>query len=156
ARAHLAGELATWMRPVWGDFTRGIFTAGVLFGAAYAFSRWCAGTPRESWLARLYLQFGDPRVLREHMGLVAVGLVAASAGEEIVWRGLVTRLLSEQFGDRAGWILAAACYALAHVPTLWALKDPDAGLNPVLVIAALGAGLVWGALVKSVGGRLVP
>jgi membrane protease YdiL (CAAX protease family) len=156
ARAHLSGELTTWLRPVWGDFTRGIFTAGLLFAAAYAFSRYCAGTPRESWLARLYLQLGDPKSLREHMGLVAIGVIAAAAGEEIVWRGLVTRLIAERIGDRWAWALAAVPYAAAHLPTVWALRDPEAGLNPILVVAALGAGLVWGLLVRQVGGRLFP
>ena len=69
---------ATWMRPVPGDFRRGVFAAGVVFAAAYAFARFCAGTPRESWLARLYLQFGDPKEIREQMGLVAVGVILAA------------------------------------------------------------------------------
>jgi membrane protease YdiL (CAAX protease family) len=90
------------------------------------------------------------------MGVVAIGVIVASAGEEIVWRGLVTRLISEQIGPRGAWALAAVPYALAHLPTLWALRDPEAGLNPILVIAALGAGLLWGGLVKITGGRLVP
>jgi membrane protease YdiL (CAAX protease family) len=156
ARAHLAGELKTWLRPVWGDFTRGVFAAGLLFLAAYVFSRWCTGTPRESWLARFYLQLGDPKVLREHMALVAGGVLLAAAGEELVWRGLVTRLIGEWMGDRWAWAVAAVPYALAHLPTAWALRDPEAGLNPMLVIAALGAGLVWGFLVRRVGGRLFP
>jgi membrane protease YdiL (CAAX protease family) len=156
ARAYVAEELGTWLRPVWGDFTRGVFSAGVVFAAAYAFAHWCNGTPRESWLARLYLQLGDPKLLREHMGVVAIGVIVAAAGEEIVWRGLVTRLIAERFGDRWAWAIAAVPYSLAHLPTMWALRDPEAGLNPVLVVASLGAGLVWGFLVNRVGGRLFP
>ena len=60
---------------------------------------------------------------------------------------------------------AAGLYALVHLPTLWALSDttlevgtkPGAsGLNPIVVIGALGAGLVWGAMVRIFGGRLWP
>ena len=32
---------------------------------------------------------------------------------------------------------------------------PDAGLNPVLPLAALGGGLVWGAMARAFG-RLAP
>src|SRR5262249_22662909 len=60
-RGHFAGDLKTWMRPAWGDFTRGIFGAAVVFVVAYFVSRAWMGTPRESWLARLYLQLGDQR-----------------------------------------------------------------------------------------------
>src|SRR5262249_31903732 len=145
-----------WMRPVWGDFTRGVFSAGLVFIAAYAFSRLCNGTPRESWLARLYLQLRDPKMLREHMGLVAIGVVPPPTRAEVPGGGLVPRLVAERIGDRWAWAVAAVPYALAHLPTLWALRDPEAGLNPVLLVAALGAGLVWGLLVQRVGGRLFP
>jgi membrane protease YdiL (CAAX protease family) len=45
-------------------------------------------------------------------------------------------------------VWAAVLYASAHAPTLWALRDPKAGLNPLLVAAALAAGLVWGAMTR--------
>jgi membrane protease YdiL (CAAX protease family) len=47
-------------------------------------------------------------------------------------------------------------YALAHVPTLWALSDGEIGKNPLVLIAALGAGLVWSALARIFGDRLMP
>ncbi len=156
ARTMNEGGVADWLRPVWGDFTRGVVGAAILFGAAYAVSRMYAGTPRESWLARLYLQLGDPKTLREGMALYAVGILVASAAEEIVWRGLVTRLFADVVGARWAWVAAAVAYALAHAPTIYALRDPEAGMNPVLVLAALGAGLVWGAMARRFGGRLVP
>jgi len=156
ARRFDDGGAATWMRPVWGDFTRGVVGAAIVFAGAYAASRMFAGTPRESWLARLYLQLGDPKTLREGMAIYAVGIIVASAAEEIVWRGLVTRLLRDVVGDRWAWAAAAVPYALAHAPTIWSLQDPEAGKNPMLVLAALGAGLVWGAMAKRFGGRLVP
>ena len=156
-RAYRDGVLLDWMRPQWGDFSRGFAGTLALFGLAYAFTKLAvpAGSPRESWLARLYLQLGHPDALRSNAALVATGMLVAAAAEEIVWRGLVRELLAEQLGSRFAWIYAAIAYAAAHLPTLWALRDPVAGLNPVLVIAALGGGLVWGAMARAFG-RLPP
>jgi membrane protease YdiL (CAAX protease family) len=38
---------------------------------------------------------------------------------------------------------------------MWSLRSPTAGLDPLLPIAAIGAGLVWGAMAKRFG-RLIP
>jgi len=65
------------------------------------------------------------------------------------------RFVAEIGGSRRAWIYAAFLYALAHVPTLWLLSDTRAGLNPLVVLGALGCGLVWGGLARHKG-RLVP
>jgi len=57
-------------------------------------------------------------------------------GEEIYWRGLVQRRLTERIGPRVGVVMAAAAYALVHLPTL----------NPTLILTAFIGGLVWGEL----------
>ncbi len=149
-RALRDGELFDLVRPEWGDATRGILSAALLLGAAVVAQRTIApaGTPRDAWTARIYLQLGDPGWLRGHTGLVALLVVIAAAAEEVVWRGLVTRLIAEQVGSRFAWIWAAFAYALALTPTAWALRDPGAGLNPLLVVAALGLGLVWGGMAR--------
>jgi hypothetical protein len=149
-RAHTDGVLRSWVRPKWGDFTRGFGGALALFAAAFALVKLVApaGSPREGWLARLYLQFGDPSKLRDNVWPVAGMLVSMAILEEIVWRGLVTSLLEEKIGSRRAWVWAAVLYASAHAPTMWVLRDPKAGLNPTLVAAALGAGLVWGAMTR--------
>jgi membrane protease YdiL (CAAX protease family) len=156
-RAHRDGELRDWLKFVWGDPTRGIGSAAVLVAVALAFVHVVAplGSPRESWLARLYLQFGDPAALREHAVEVAAAIIVAATAEEIVWRGLVARQIAEVVGSRTGWIWAAVLYAVAHTPTLYGLRDPVAGYNPVLVLAALALGLVWGAMGR-IFGRLMP
>jgi membrane protease YdiL (CAAX protease family) len=157
ARAARDGELWDLIRPAWGDASQGIFSAAVLFGAAFAFLHTVApaGSPRESWTARLYLQLGDPGWLRAHTGMMAIVVLVAAAAEEIVWRGLVTRLIAEQVGSRTAWVWAAIPYALSLVPTAWALRDPVAGLNPLLIAGALGLGLVWGGMARWTG-RLSP
>ena len=156
-RAARDGELGELVRPAWGDATRGLLSAALIFGAAAAFVHVVVphGSPRESWLARLYLQLGDPTWLRAHAGVIALVVLVAAAAEEIVWRGLVTRLIAERVGSRTAWAWAAIPYALAHLPTVWALEDPVAGPNPLLVFAALALGLVWGGMAR-VTSRLVP
>jgi membrane protease YdiL (CAAX protease family) len=157
ARAYNKGELGAWIRPQWGDITRGFLSGCVLFALAYGFIKVAVpqGSPKEAWLGRIYIQIGDPRMLRDHMALVAIGIVLAAAAEEIVWRGLVQDLLGELVGSRRAWIAAAVLYALAHAGTAFALADDAAGPNPMMVIAALGAGLFWGAMRRAFD-RLVP
>lgn len=146
-----------WLNVRSGDFTRGFLGAALLFGAAWAFTKVVtpSGSPRESWIARLYLQLGDPTTLRKNVVLIVIGIIIMAAAEEIVWRGLVTSLLEEKIGSRRAWVWAAVLYAVAHVPTMWALRDPVAGPNPMIVVAALGCGLVWGFMARRFE-RLLP
>jgi membrane protease YdiL (CAAX protease family) len=148
--------LAEWLTPQWGDATRGVFGGVVLFAAAWAFARAAmpVGSPREVWLVSLYGQVGDPRHLQAHAPAVAGGVIAAAIAEELVWRGMVTQLLAERVGSRVAWVWSAVLYAGAYAPTLWSLRS-SAGLNPVLVLAALAAGLLWGAMARAFG-RLTP
>jgi membrane protease YdiL (CAAX protease family) len=154
--AHREEYLAEWLGPRWGDFTRGLLGAALLFALSWAFVRSVVpvGSPRELWLVSLYGQIGDPRVLQKHAPQVAavVGLVALA--EEVLWRGAVTELLAARVGSRAAWLWAAALYALAYVPTAWALGG-GAGVNPVLVVAAFAGGLLWGGMARAFG-RLAP
>lgn len=151
------GFLKSWITVKSGDFTRGFAAAAILFGGAYLFMRIAAppDSVRASWFARLYLQAGDPTVLRKHVGLVVLGIVVLSIAEEIVWRGFVIALLEDLMGWSRAWMGAAVLYALAHLPTIWMLRDPVAGLNPVLVLGALACGLVWGGMARLYD-RLLP
>lgn len=148
--------LREWLSPRWGDFTRSLLGAVGLFLAAWGAARWVAptGSPREIWLVSLYGQIGDPRVLQAHAPAVAAAVAVAALAEELVWRGVVTHLLAERVGSRAAWVWAAGLYALAFVPTAWALRS-GGGLDPILIVAAAGGGLVWGAMARAFGG-LVP
>jgi membrane protease YdiL (CAAX protease family) len=155
-RARRDGELAAWMRPKAGDFTLGFLAAGLLFVAAYGFSRFVTpnGSPRAIWMARLYLQLGDPNALRAHPAGLFAGLIAVAAAEEIVWRGLATSLLADLIGSSWAWAGSALLYALAYVPPIWVLAVPS-GPNPILPLAALGAGLVWASMARRLD-RLTP
>src|SRR5579859_4089127 len=88
--------LKEWLSPRWGDFSRGVVGAVLLFGVAWAFSRIVApvGSPREIWLVSLYGQLGDPRVLQAKAPVVAGTIAVVALAEEVVWRGMVTQLLA--------------------------------------------------------------
>jgi membrane protease YdiL (CAAX protease family) len=87
----------------------------------------------------LYRAFRAPAPL-----VVGVALVPVVIGEELVWRGVVQRALTEQLGvSRQSWagvsavvVLAAATYAGAHA----------AIGSPVLVLTSFVCGLIWSAL----------
>jgi membrane protease YdiL (CAAX protease family) len=156
-RAHVDGVLRSWLSVRAGDFTRGFVAAAGLFLAAWAFTRVVApqGSGRESWLARLYLQLGDPSLLRKNVTFVVAAIIVMAIAEELLWRGLVVGLLEELVGSRHAWIWAAVLYAVAHAPTAWALRDPEAGYNPVIPLGALACGLVWGGMARRYE-RLLP
>lgn len=155
-RAFRDGVVKDWFAVRGGDFTRGFASAALLFGVAYAFSKYVTPptAPQSVWLARLYDQLGDPAELRKNISSVVIAIVVMAAAEEVVWRGFVTSLLEEQVGSRRAWVYAAVLYAIAHVPTAWQLKGTS-GPNPVVILAALGCGLVWGFMARRFG-RLLP
>ncbi len=154
ARNRLLGR---WLMPRGGDLTRGFLAALVLFACAFGVVKLLTlhESPRAAWMARLYLQLGDPKFLRQHQGWVGLVIFVFATLEEIVWRGWATTLLESLTSTRAAWIAGAVLYALAHLPTLWALADPSVGKNPMVILAALGAGLVWAAMAR-IFGRLGP
>lgn len=156
-QARRDGVLGELLRVRGGDFSRGFLGTAIVFAGAWAFTRVFApvGSDRESWLARLYLQLGQPSMLRARVAGVVVVFVVTALAEEIVWRGLVPSLLEERVGSRRAWMASAGLYALAHLPVAWSLRVTDAGLNPVIPLAALGCGIVWGAMARRFG-RLWP
>jgi membrane protease YdiL (CAAX protease family) len=152
---HRQGQLRALFRPAAGDFARGLASMVVLFPLFYGASKCLvpAGSSAFSWtpgnhVARVYLQLGRPAFLHAHAFLLVAMFIALAVAEELVWRGFVTTLVEQRFGARVGWLYAAALSALAHVPSMWSLRDPITGLNPALPLAALGGGLVWGALTR--------
>jgi hypothetical protein len=79
-------------------------------------------------------------------GWRALWLLPIVLGEEIVWRGFVQGALQCRHGARAGVLLAAALYALAHIPVG----------SPLLVVVAFACGLVWSALRATTSSLLAP
>src|SRR4051812_42137518 len=141
------GTLVDLLTPRWGDLSIGAVSMILLLFASWAARRVLtpAGSPRQAWLFRIYLQLGNPEHLQRSTTYTVLILLVCAA-EEIVWRGMVLGELSARFGRRAALPLSALAYGFATLPTLWLLRDPIAGLNPLLVTAAVGCGLVWSFL----------
>ena len=57
-------------------------------------------------------------------------------GEEIFWRGLLQRLMSNKHGNIKAFLLTTFFYTAVHFPTL----------NPVLILAAFLVGIFWGLM----------
>src|SRR5690606_9545040 len=112
-----------------------------------------AGSDEQAWVLYVYLMVGDPAVVQSSV-LVILALLAIATLEEIVWRAMVLDQLMQRYGDRRSWPLSAVLYSLSLLPTAFTLRGP-AGLNPILPLAALGCGLVWGFMGRLFG-RLPP
>jgi hypothetical protein len=76
---------------------------------------------------------------------MAYSFSEAAAGQPKFWLGLTLPYV----------VLLALAYGASMLPTLWLLRDPDAGLNPLLITAAVGCGLIWSFLAAQFG-RLAP
>jgi membrane protease YdiL (CAAX protease family) len=141
------GTLVERLKPRTGDLSIGAVSMIVLLFASWAARRVLtpAGSPRQAWLFSIYLQLGNPEHLQRSTAYTLLILLICAA-EEVVWRGMVLGELVARFGRRAALPLSALTYGLVSVPTLWLLRDPIAGLNPLLVTAAVGCGLIWSFL----------
>ena len=150
------GALVDVLSPRWGDFSLGFATAAILLAASWGARAVLApaGSTRLAWLFRVYAQIGDTDALQRSV-LYTGALFVIVVCEELVWRSMVLDELTQRFGTRRAWPLAALCYGVTALPTLFTLRDPLAGYNPLLVTAALGCGIVWSFL-ASVKGRLLP
>jgi membrane protease YdiL (CAAX protease family) len=148
------GELVQRLAPRRLDITVGALLATVLYLLATVVHTFVTSSgPRMGWIMRIYVQIGDTRATSSF----AVGLVVllVAAAEEIVWRGWVLGALSRAYRARKAWLITSGLYAVAHLTTVYLLRDPMAGPNPLLVTAAAGCGLVWGYLAMKVD-RVAP
>ncbi len=138
------GTLLDLLTPRWGDLSIGALTAALLLVCSWAARGILAPdlSPRQAWVFRIYLQLGDPDVI-QHSILLTTVLVLIAISEEIVWRGMVLGELASRLGERRGWIATSLLYGACALPTLYTMRDPVAGPNPLLVTAAFGCGLVW-------------
>ncbi len=80
------------------------------------------------------------------MGLALVLLPLVIVAEDLVWRCCVTLPLARRLGAGPGILLAGAAFGIAH---LWA--GP-----PILVVAAVGCGLLWSWLAVRTRSLLAP
>ena len=140
------GEFDDQVRPRAGDLSIGALVAALLYAVAMAVHLAVTSppSPRSAWIMQIYGALGDPASDNRHLIGGVVFLVAAL--EELVWRGLVMRVLTERLGWLRSWFLQAGLFGLAHVPTMVLLGSSVAGPNPLLVAAGIAYSLVWGRL----------
>ncbi len=148
-RLQRRGVLAERLTPRWGDPSLGAVTGLLLLALSWAGRAHLmpAGSVQQAWIAQLFWRLGDPTKLQQ--SLLMTGLILlVPVCEELVWRGLVLEELTEKLGQRRAWPVSAVLYGVAALPTAYMLAVPGLGLNPLLVLAALGCGLVWGFMVN--------
>ncbi len=131
-----------------GDLAIGVVSAVVLALAIHGGRTVLAprGTLSDLAVARVYAQIpplgaGGTRLL-VYLG----GLVVIAALQIVTWQGLVQQAIEERLGPRRGFIVTAVLFGAAHAPTVKLLWLPAVGYNPLVLFAALFAGLVWGFL----------
>lgn len=163
--APLCAAVLWWLRrrdllkrrliPQRGDITIGALIAVGLYLVTLVvhFPLTGMGKLGEAWLWRIYLQIGDAQTTANFA--VGLAVMAIAAAEEVVWRGGVQSALLEVLPPRRAVVVTALLYALAHAPTIYLLRDPVVGPNPLLVTVALGCGLLWGFLAQRVD-RIMP
>lgn len=153
---HRTGRLIQLLLPRGGDITW-----GASLGAILLLLTWLGrtqfvdlGSPRQSWLFLVYLQLGDPDAIQSSALLTATLLLTALSWE-LIFRGWIQETLDAAWGERHGWLLTWALSGLVVSPTLFLLKTADLGLNPLIFLAALGSGLLFGFL-RRLTDRLPP
>ena len=135
---------ATWFRPDWWKQLKWTPT-NIVLGVLIAVALWCPfwiGDKVAAWM----FDFARPQVdtiygMKEGESpwlLTALMLFLIGPAEEIFWRGYVQRTLSERWSPNAGFLVTTAIYALVHAGSC----------NFMLTMAALVAGVAWGALYR--------
>lgn len=142
--ALILSGLSTWFNPNW--WLRVHWNAtNILLGIGIAIGLWgifWMGDKVSGWL----FDFARPQVNAIYgmkagespWLLSALMLFLIGPAEEIYWRGYVQQTLSQRWGPNTGFAVATILYAVVHAGSL----------NFMLIMAALVAGIVWGALYR--------
>ncbi len=144
------------LRPRGGDVSMGVALGVALLIASWAGRATLAtvGTPQQAWLINVYIQIGDPELVQSSVVLTSLLLLVVVA-EELTWRGWALDVCNRRVGTRRGWMLATLLYAGTMALSVFSLAAPGAGLNPLLLVAALFCGCVW-SFTAHIVGRLPP
>ncbi|MBQ5888880.1 MAG: CPBP family intramembrane metalloprotease [Bacteroidaceae bacterium] len=135
---------ATMFAPGWWKRVR--FTpANILWGIAIAVALWGVFWIGDK-LSQLMFDFARPQVdtiygMKDGQSpwlLTALMIFLIGPAEEIFWRGYVQESLSKRWNANKGFIVTTLIYAVVHAGSC----------NFMLTMAALVAGVVWGALYR--------
>lgn len=136
--------LATLFRPGWWREVKWTLP-NILLGISIAVALWVVFWVGDK-VSTLLFDFARPQVnliygMKEGESpwlLAVLMLFLIGPAEEIFWRGYVQHTLSARLNPNAGFVVATALYALVHAGSC----------NFMLIMAALVAGIVWGALYR--------
>lgn len=136
--------LSTIFNPGWWKRVN-IDFKNILLGIGIAVALWSIFWIGDK-LSQLLFNFARPQVDliygmktgESPLLLTILMLFLIGPAEEIFWRGYVQQKFSERWNQNIGFIVTTAIYALVHVGSC----------NFMLIMAALVAGLVWGALYR--------
>lgn len=136
--------LATLFRPGWWREVKWTLP-NILLGISIAVTLWVVFWVGDK-VSTLLFDFARPQVnliygMKEGESpwlLAVLMLFLIGPAEEIFWRGYVQHTLSSRLNPNAGFVVATALYALVHAGSC----------NVMLIMAALVAGIVWGALYR--------
>ena len=120
----------------WQSIVAGIFIAAALWGVFWIGDKVSSMMFdfEKSQVASIYsMRDGHSKWLIAMLLLLIMG-----PAEEIFWRGYLQKTLQTIINPNAGFVTGVVLYALAH---LWSF-------NFMLIMAALVAGLVWGAIYR--------
>ncbi len=120
----------------WQAIVAGIFIAAALWGVFWVGDKISSMmfSFEKSQVASIYsMRDGHSKWLIATLLLLIMG-----PAEEIFWRGYLQKTLQTIISPNAGFVTSVILYSLAH---LWSF-------NFMLIMAALVAGLVWGAIYR--------
>lgn len=119
------------IRPEKGDLIVGVLSGLFLFFVFFGIS-----TILKNFLPDMYVYVDEVKSLKQLVPPYQSFPITlfVSISEEMFWRGYVQRRLMETFGKLKGYIFMILAYVFGHIFTF----------NISLVVAAFGAGLVWG------------
>lgn len=120
----------------WQAIVAGIFIAAALWGVFWVGDKISSMmfSFEKSQVASIYsMRDGHSKWLIATLLLLIMG-----PAEEIFWRGYLQKTLQTIINPNAGFVTSVILYSLAH---LWSF-------NFMLIMAALVAGLVWGAIYR--------
>ena len=140
----MTGSACTLFMPGWWKRVH-IKLPDILLGIGIAVALWGVFWIGDK-LSQIMFNFARPQVdliygMKEGESpwlLTALMLFLIGPAEEIFWRGYVQRTLSERWSPNAGFLVTTAIYALVHAGSC----------NFMLTMAALVAGVAWGALYR--------
>ncbi len=118
----------------WRSVFLGIISAGVLYSIFYL-----GNIVAKHMFGFVQKQVQDIYAIQHEgtpLSIFCVLFFITSPAEEIFWRGFLQKWLMLRCGEWQGWIFASGIYGIIHV---WSG-------NIMLTLAALTAGLFWGAL----------